>query len=97
MAVYLVADIDVHDAETYDEYSRRAQATYAGHGEVTYIVRGGEVDVLEGDWHPKRFFVIRFEDREKAMAWYNSPAYQEVKKIRLQSSTSNLIMVEGER
>ena len=95
MPVYLVADIDVRDSETYDEYSRQAQATFAGYGEVKYLVRGGETTVLEGDWHPKRFFVIRFEDKEKAMAWYRSPAYQEVMKIRTASSRSNLFMVEG--
>ncbi len=97
MAVYLVADIDVHDAETYAEYSRLAQATFEGYGEVTYLVRGGEADVLEGDWQPKRFFIIRFEDREKAMTWYNSQRYREVMKLRLASSTSNLFMVEGNR
>ena len=95
MAVYLVADIDVHDTETYAEYSRLAQATFEGYGQVTYLVRGGDVEVLEGDWQPKRFFIIRFEDREKAMTWYHSPTYQEVMKVRLASSTSNLFMVGG--
>lgn len=97
MAVYLVADIDVHDAETYAEYSRLAQATFEGYGEVTYLVRGGEVEVLEGDWQPNRFFIIRFEDREKAMTWYNSQPYREAMKMRLASSTSNLVIVSGER
>ena len=96
MAVYLVADIDVHDVETYSEYSRLAQATFEGYGEVTYLVRGGEVEVLEGDWQPKRFFIIRFEDREKAMTWYNSQPYREVMKLRLASSTSNLLIVSGD-
>ncbi len=54
MAVYLVADIDVHDAETYAEYSRLAQATFEGYGEVTYLVRGGEAEALEGDWQRRR-------------------------------------------
>ena len=97
MAVYLVADIDVHDAKTYAEYSRLAQATFEGYGEVTYLVRGGEVEVLEGDWQPKKFFIIRFEDREKAMTWYHSQPYREAMKVRLASSTSNLFMVGGER
>lgn len=79
----------------HDEYSRQAQATYAGHAEVSYLVRGGHVDVLEGDWQPQCFFVIPFDDREKATAWYRSPAYQEVKKLRQQSAESNLIMVEA--
>ena len=96
MAVYLVADIDVHDVETYAEYSRLAQATFEGYGEVTYLVRGGEVEVLEGDWQPKKFFIIRFEDREKAMTWYNSQPYREVMKLRLASSTSDLVIVNGE-
>ncbi len=97
MAVYLVADIDVDDVETYAEYSRLAQATFEGYGEVTYLVRGGEAEVLEGDWQPKKFFIIRFEDREKAMAWYNSQPYREVMKVRLASSTSNLLIVGGDR
>ena len=97
MSVYLVADIDVHDPETYAEYSRLAQATFAGYGEVTYLVRGGEVEVLEGSWQPKKFFIIRFEDREKAMAWYRSQPYQDAMKVRLASSSSDLVIVEGER
>ncbi len=95
MPVYLVADIDVHDPQTYEDYSRAAQATFKGYGEVKYLVRGGEVAPLEGDWHPKRFFIIRFEDKDKAMAWYHSPAYREAMKIREASSTSDLFMVEG--
>jgi uncharacterized protein (DUF1330 family) len=95
MPVYLVADIDVHDPEKYDEYSRAAQETFKGYGEVKYLVRGGEATVLEGDWQPKRFFVIRFEDREKAMAWYNSDAYREAIKLRESSSTSDLFMIDG--
>jgi len=93
--VYLVADIDVSDAKTYDQYSEAAQKTFAGYGEVTYMVRGGEVTPLEGNWKPKRFFIIRFEDREKAMAWYNSSGYRAAMKIREASSTSELFMVEG--
>ncbi|TME98366.1 MAG: DUF1330 domain-containing protein [Chloroflexi bacterium] len=63
---------------------------------ITYLVRGGEVEVLEGDWQPKRFFIIRFEDREKAMTWYYSQPYREVMKLRLASSTSNLLIVAGD-
>ncbi len=96
MPVYLVADIDVHDPELYDRYSAAAQATFPGYGRVTYLVRGGEVIPLEGKWRPKRFFIIKFDDREQALAWYRSPAYQEAMKIREAASTSDLIMVEGE-
>jgi uncharacterized protein (DUF1330 family) len=95
MPTYLVADIDVHDSETYDRYSKAAQETFAGYGKVTYLVRGGEVMALEGDWKPKRFFIIRFEDREKALDWYRSAEYREAMKLREASSSSDLIMVDG--
>ena len=95
MPVYLVADIDVHDPATYDQYSQAAQPTFVGYGQVKYLVRGGEVTPLEGEWKPKRFFIIRFEDREQAMAWYNSPEYREAMRLREASSTSNLFMIEG--
>ena len=95
MPVYLVADIDVHDPKLYDQYRQAAQATFQGYGEVKYLVRAGEVTPLEGEWRPKRFFIIRFEDREKATAWYNSQAYREAMKLREASSTSDLFMVEG--
>jgi uncharacterized protein (DUF1330 family) len=96
MPVYLVADIDVHDPETYARYSEAAQKTFPGHGKVTYLVRGGEVMPLEGAWKPKKFFIIRFEDREQALRWYGSPAYQEAMKLREASSSSDVVMVEGE-
>lgn len=95
MPTYLVADIDVHDTETYDRYSEAAQETFAGYGRVTYLVRGSEAMPLEGDWKPKRLFIIRFEDRERALEWYRSPRYQEATKLREASASSELIMVDG--
>jgi len=39
--------------------------------------------------------VIAFDSTEKALAWYNSPAYQAIKPIRQGSSTSRMFMAEG--
>ena len=52
------------------------------------------VGVLLND-DPQERVVASFEDREKAMAWYNSPAYREAMQLREASSTSNLFMIEG--
>jgi uncharacterized protein (DUF1330 family) len=32
------------------------------------VARGGELAVLEGDWHPNRLVVLEFEDLETANA-----------------------------
>lgn len=94
MAAYVIADIDVHNPEEYEEYRRLAgptSAPYGGH----YIVRGGAVEIIEGDWQPKRFVVLEFPSVEQAKAWYNSPEYAEARAIRHRTATSNLIIVDG--
>ena len=60
-----------------------------------YIVRGGENKVAEGIWAYSRTVVIKFPTYEKALEWYNSDEYQPVKKIRLDNSTSNAIIIKG--
>jgi uncharacterized protein (DUF1330 family) len=42
-----------------------------------FILHGGDVEVLEGNW-PGHLVVIEFPDRDRARAWYASPAYQEI-------------------
>jgi hypothetical protein len=97
MPVYLVADIDVHDADTCAESKPAGPGDVRGvrRGNVHYPRRRGRG--AGGRLAPEAVLRVRFEDRERALAWYHSPAYQEVMKLRLQSSTSNLVMIEGER
>ncbi len=94
MAVYLIFQIEITDPERYREYVARAPATIAAWG-GEYLVRGGEFEVLEGDWPQVRNVVVRFPDRAAAMGWYESDAYREVRAIRHQAARSNGILVEG--
>ena len=48
-----------------------------GPGEGRFVVRGGELAVLEGDWHPSRLVILEFPDLETAKAWYSSPKYEQ--------------------
>ena len=57
--------------------------------------RGGKVDVLEGEWSPKRLVVLEFESAEKAKQWWSSQEYSIPKQIRQKTSVTNLIVVEG--
>src|SRR5688500_9082374 len=85
MAAYIVIDIDVHDPDTYERYKQLAPPSIAQYG-GRYIVRGGAVEPLEGDWQPKRFVVLEFPDTDKARAWWSSPEYAEAKALRHQAS-----------
>ena len=94
MSAYLVADIDVTDPEGYEEYRRGAPGCIERYG-GRYLVRGGQVEVMEGDWQPNRFVLIEFPDAASAHAFLDDPEYSALKAIRQRCSTGNLIIVHG--
>ncbi|HEV8382580.1 MAG TPA: DUF1330 domain-containing protein [Gemmatimonadales bacterium] len=91
---YLVASIDVLDPERYEEYKRTASASIAAHG-GKYLVRGGRVVVLEGQWQPKRFVVVEFPTVQKAKDWWDSADYLGPKRIRQSCAETDMIIVDG--
>ena len=44
---------------------------------------------------PKRFVIISFDSIDKAKAWYNSPAQEEINAIRKRSTNSRGFIVDG--
>ena len=94
MPAYVIVDVQVHDPEGYAEYRQLSGASVAQYG-GQFLVRGGAVDVAEGDWQPGRFVVIQFPSMEQAKTWYNSPEYTTARAIRQRYSTGKLLFVEG--
>jgi uncharacterized protein (DUF1330 family) len=92
--VYVMADIEVTDPDTYEDYKRLSTAAVEKyHGR--WLVRGGAVDVLEGERRPQRLVVIEFDDEAAARRWYDSPEYSEAKAVRQRSARSSLLLVHG--
>ena len=81
MAAYLIVDIEIKDPARYAEYVKAVPPIIAKHG-GKYLVRGGKMQTLEGTWNPKRVVVVEFESFEKAMAWWSSEEYQDLKALR---------------
>lgn len=95
MAAYLIADItNIKDEETYAAYRSRVSPGLKAAG-GRYLVRGGPVEVLEGDWSPGRIVVVRFDSAEEARRWWDSPEYAELKRMRQSSTATNMILVPG--
>lgn len=95
MAAFVIVDIaDIHDEQVYAEYRRRVQGQVEAFG-GTYLARTGAVEVLEGDWRPKRAIVVRFDSLDAARRWWHDPQYSELKDLRQRSTTTNMILVEG--
>jgi len=91
---YVIAVETIHDEAKFAQYRQQVMATLAPFG-ATFVVRGGALTVLEGDWPHRRTVVIEFPSRAAAEGWYASPAYQAVIGLRTQSSTGSLIIVDG--
>ena len=94
MATYLIADITVHNPERYRDYVRQVPAFIEKH-QGSYAVRGGEVEIREGDWQPQRLIVLEFPDKEHANAFLDDPEYQAVAAIRHAAATTNLVLVDS--
>ena len=94
MSAYLLASIEVTDPVGYDEYKRGVSATIATYG-GSYLVRGGAIETLEGDWQAKRTVLLEFPSFEQLKRWYESPEYQPLRAIRERCARSTLIAMEG--
>jgi uncharacterized protein (DUF1330 family) len=94
LAAYVIASVEVTDPTAYEDYRKGVLATITKHG-GKFLARGGAVQRLEGsiDWN--RVVVIEFTNVAAAKAWYESPDYQPLAKLRQKASRSNLIIVEG--
>ena len=84
----------VLDDKKYAEYRKRVSQTITAVG-GEYLVRGGHVEVLEGDWSPNRVVVIRFPSADVAKSWWTSAQYAELKQLRQSTTLTEMILVEG--
>jgi uncharacterized protein (DUF1330 family) len=94
MAAYIIAEIEITDAATYDRYRARTPGVIERYG-GRFIVRGGAVETLEGDWRPGRLLVVEFPDMAAARRFYESAEYREIIDLRQQASRGRMILVEG--
>ena len=94
MPAYIVVETDIHDPEQYELYKQATPAAVAAYG-GRFVVRGGELAVLEGDWHPKRLVLLEFPDLDAARRFYASPEYQAAKRLREGAASLNMVAFEG--
>jgi uncharacterized protein (DUF1330 family) len=94
MPAYIIVETDIHDAEQYERYKQASPGAIAAGG-GRFLVRGGELAVLEGDWRPSRLVLLEFDDLDAAKRFYSSPEYQEAKRLREGAANMNMVAVEG--
>ena len=94
MSAYLIAQVRIHDPEAYGDYAERTPAIIAKHG-GRILARGGQTEILEGHTVGQRIVIVEFPSLHCARAFYYSPEYQEIRRIRTQASVAELVLVQG--
>jgi uncharacterized protein (DUF1330 family) len=93
-SAYIIADVDVTDPARYEDYKKLSTLAMQAHG-AEVCVRGGQSEVLEGDWHPRRVVVLKFPSVEQARAFHASPQYTRARQAREGAATMRMVVVEG--
>ena len=94
MPAYVIVETDISDPVQYEQYKAASPGAVAAGG-GRFVVRGGELAVLEGDWNPSRLVILEFENLEAAKRWYQSEQYQAAVKLREGAAKLNMVVVEG--
>jgi uncharacterized protein (DUF1330 family) len=94
MKAYVIAAETAKDEAMFATYRKEVPATVVAFG-GKFVVRGGQLTTLEGEWPHPRLVIIEFPSRSAAEGWYRSPEYQKIMPLRLNSTVGNVIIVDG--
>ncbi|GAB5508221.1 MAG: coronamic acid biosynthesis protein CmaL [Rhizobiaceae bacterium] len=95
MAAFIISRVSISDHETMSGYMADAPDSVHAYG-GEYVVRTGDITALEGDADYERVVVVKFPTKERALAWYNSEEYRELRDVRWRSAEAHIICVPGE-
>lgn len=76
---YVYVEIEIRDMDGYRrEYMSRSGPAVAAYG-GQFIVRGGDVTVIDGSEDGRRRVLVEFDSYERALEFARSPEYAEAK------------------
>lgn len=93
-SAYIIASVTVTNPTQYEEYKKWSSLAMQAHG-AEVCVRGGRVQVLEGDWAPERLVLLKFPSFEAAQAFAASPEYGKARAAREGAAIMRMVAVEG--
>jgi uncharacterized protein (DUF1330 family) len=94
MPAYLIVQGSINDEAQYQKYREAVVPLITSHG-GRFLVRGGKVEVLEGTPDDRRPVIFEFPSMAALQAFWDSPDYVPVKKLRQHAASFNVWAVEG--
>src|SRR5687768_5117755 len=96
MSAFVLIDVhEVNDENKMSEYRSRVFANVAEF-DGKYRVIGGEQTKLEGEASFQFPVLIEFENKEKALRWYDSPEYRPLRELRLAATRGTGVLIDGD-
>lgn len=94
--VYMIANFEVEDADTYRKYEKAFFPILKRHG-GSFCTYDDDSLTLEGpDAPPGRVVIFQFPSEDNAKAWYADPDYQAISEFRRAGTKLHFItMVHG--
>jgi uncharacterized protein (DUF1330 family) len=90
----MIVEIAIKDRELYSKYIERVANVVERHG-GRYLVRGGTVTPMSGNWAPERIILIEFDTMDDWRKCFTLPEYREIAPFRETSTDTKAIVVEG--
>lgn len=94
MKGYLILDVEIHDFEIFQNYAQQVKHLIDD-STGKYIVRGGNVEVVDGNWEPQRIVIVEFPSVAAAKEIFYGAKYAPLREMANSCSTVNAIVVDG--
>ena len=98
MPAYMIVTAKIADREAFIGGYGAAAAKLVEQFGGRYVLRGPGAELLEGDFGAGASMVIsEWPDKAAALAFWNSPEYAEVKKLRADIADCQVLLIEASR
>ena len=71
MSAYVIADVEITDANLYGQFLEQVTATVEAHG-GKFVARGDAMETILGNWTPKHLALLEFGNLQQIHAWLAS-------------------------
>lgn len=96
MAAFCFFDIHENLGEGKIESYRAGVLASVHQHQGHYRILGGKCLSIEGDWVPDFPVLIEFPRMSRALEWYRSAAYRDLRRLRLEGARGDAVFTESE-
>jgi uncharacterized protein (DUF1330 family) len=95
MTAYVIGNISIKDPAKWARYRSQLPATLTPWG-AELVLWGKQATVLSGQYAHTDTVVLRFPDRESAVEWHESAAYQALVPLRNEAADVDLVSYQAD-